>query len=172
MATEQNYHGGDYRTWANVKGKPERKKYAATAMRYHVFPEDNLNYLAEPSKPFNFMWHSKKARFDDELDDLMDKGYVRVIVDGTNANFTNPVRDGGGERWRRGPEGTVISRLGELWAQPAEIGIALEEEERRRLNPKAKAEAMEDEIRGVEESIKRSGIDGIDVVGLKPKSKK
>lgn len=177
MATQQNYYGGDYRTWSNVAKAPKRSDYAATAMRFHVFPEDDLKYLAEPTKPFNFFWHKTKARFDDELDDLHDKGYIRVIVQSgpgeperTNANFTNPKHLSGENRWRRGPEGTVISKLGELWAIPAEVAIRLEEEEQRRFNPRQKAEESEAEIRGLEESIRRQGIDGIEVVGI-PKAK-
>ena len=174
MATDSNYYGGDYRTWSNVRQKPARKNYAPMSVSELIFPEDNLKYLAEPNKPFTFFWHNMKDRFEAEVDDLLDKGYVRVIVEaGPNeeprphANFTNPTR------WRRGPGGTVISRGRELWAQPADLAIEQAEAEARRLSPKDHVEKTEAEIRGMEEAIRRQGISGVEIVGsVRPKSKK
>lgn len=173
MATEEiHYYGGDYRTWKNVPKKPTRSQYAPGAVRANIFPEDNLKYLADPNKPFTFYWHSTHSRFDDEIDDLQDRGYFRVIVEAgpgeqerPDANFTNPTR------WRRGPGGTVIWKGHELWAQPGDLADAQEAEQLRRLNPRQKASETEEDLRIAEENIKRQGIDGIEIVA-KPRPSK
>lgn len=153
--SELNYFGGDYRSWRGLKEKPVRANYpGGRGMEAHVFPED-LQEI-EPGRALNFFWLNPKVEGD--IDILLERGYFRVIAnreglpDFPNAKFIV-------KRWRSGPEGTVLRRGKEMWAQPAELGLKFEQEDARQFG--GKRDGMNKAVEGIASQAQSIGLEDV-----------
>lgn len=115
---------GDYRVFRSATEIPDRSKMSnKRAMFSTIFPDEAV-LVANPTKNFTYFWlYTKGGRYDEELDELYDKGY-------------DPIKDkekGGKwkvhERFRRTPEGYITWAGHVLYAQTAERFLELLKEE-------------------------------------------
>ena len=127
---------GDYGVWKNVQGEIDRRNYIGSkALDDVVFPENShyegdLVFIDNPSAKFKFYRWFKE--YEEELDDLYDKGYERVIVRSKDVphgkwKLNRP-------SWRVLPDGSIERKRHVLFACPAALVDQREEEERRRID--------------------------------------